>query len=315
MTLAVRDFSMVGQFAKRALTVVPPNPISGQAYRNPNVGQSEVESGQPYNQIGASAFWNQLLFMATGMAGLSEAFGFIPWSPFTNYTGEASWCLGSDGIPYRAKADSGPGTALMPGVGPKTPPNDDYWQTLADYVKNGGSGGGGGGGGDVVQGGFVVGDIALKSFRSGDLPAGWYFCNGGRYAMNTPQQIALANLSAAYQSDWGITTTSSGTNVPTLFSGSDGYFLRAVNGITRQVGSKQDDAIRAMSGSFGSIQFNGVGNFSGSFSAGAERAGYTSDGNNMWLYAQQTKFIPNVPTASENRPMNIGMTPAIYLGV
>lgn len=135
MALDVRDFAMIGQFAKKAQTTIPAIPISGQAYRNPGVSKTQIELGQAYDHIGPSAFWNQLLYLATGIARHSEQFAFVPWSAFTDYTGDASWCLGQDGTPYHAIADSGPGDAANPGIGAKPPPDEEYWETLAYYVN------------------------------------------------------------------------------------------------------------------------------------------------------------------------------------
>lgn len=313
MTLDVRNFSMIGQFAKLANTAIPPIPISGQVYRDANLSKQAVETGQAYDAIGLAELWNQLLYMATGIAQLSENFGFVPFSPLTNYTGDASWCLGQDGIPYRCLRDCGPGDAAAPGVGPKPPPNAAYWESLTDYIKRTWSGGGGGGGG------ISVGWIDLLPYRASELPAGWYFCNGGGYSTTSAVGLALAGLSAAFKVDWGITVSGSTIYLPNLFSGNDGYFLRPVNNSNRYPGNKQADAIRNIVGELGWVnsELFQVGN--GVFSLTPvtvpqipriESGAWSGSGARGRFDASSV-----VPTASENRPANIGMTPAIYLGV
>lgn len=297
-----RDYALGAQFAKNASIIIPPVPSAGVSYRRSNTTPAEIENGQGYDNGPAdSSFWNQFLFLVSGLAQQVEAYGWPVWSALTNYTGDVSFCMGQDGIPYHAVQDSGPasGGAKEPSANPL------FWETLAQYIQNQSGGGGG------VKGGWVVGDIALKSFRLGALPTGWYFCNGGRYALNSPQQLALDGLPTLFKTDWNITTNASGTNVPNLFSGSDGYFLRAVNGSTRQVGSSQNHALQNITGT---ISLNGDASGTGAFS----RTG-TGGGNpngNAGNSSTMTFNASNVATtANETRPMNIGMTPAIFLGV
>lgn len=181
------------------------------------------------------------------------------------------------------------------------------------------SGGGSAGGG-------IVGEIRLLPFRRADLPMGWYFCNGDQYPLSSPQGTALSGLPSSMKTDWGITVTGSNISLPTLFTGSDGYFLRPVNNVARQPGSKQTDAIRNITGSLsynpttGSVMKNATAGDSvltGAFAAGTFNKNNSSNsysygpssGANLEFDASRS-----VPTASENRPLNIGMTPAIYLG-
>lgn len=187
------------------------------------------------------------------------------------------------------------------------------------WVEHAGSSGGNGGG--------IVGEIRLLPFRKAELPDGWYFCNGDKYALSTAQGDALNSLPATMKTDWAITASGGNINLPNLFSGTDGYFLRAVNNSARLPGNKQADAIRNITGSFGLMNNGGAvwisSNTGTSTMAGALKAGpatkaisytVTTHGYNTTADLLFDASVC-VATANENRPMNIGMTPAIYLGV
>ncbi len=161
---------------------------------------------------------------------------------------------------------------------------------------------------------FVSGEIRLWPFRASELPSGWYFCNGDQYATSSAVGQELAALSAAFRSDWGISVAGGKINLPKLFhTDGRGCFLRAVDGTTRQVGTLEGDAIRDITGAiwylFG-LNADGNGAFGrrGSWIPG-------SYGGTGPLWELDFKASRVVPTAPENRPLNMGMTPAIYLGV
>ncbi|OCG35763.1 hypothetical protein A9G26_05955 [Gilliamella sp. Bim1-2] len=170
----------------------------------------------------------------------------------------------------------------------------------------------------------MIGDQRLMPFRRDELPFGWYFRNGDNFLLDSPQGQALNNLSANYKSDHWITIkTIDGKqyiNVPTAFAPDGrGYFERAVNGISRQVGSPEDDAIRDIWGHFDTGVVDNHSNYSrGAFSG--SNAIYPENGafeqKKDWPAFGYDFHASNVvPTAHENRPINIGMTPVIYLGV
>ncbi len=184
------------------------------------------------------------------------------------------------------------------------------WQELA--ASGGGSGGG-----------AIAGEIRLLPFRAGELPAGWYFCNGDRYGLATSQGSALAALPATMRSDWGIAATGPEISLPNLFSGAAGHFLRPVDNSSRLPGSRQDDAIRNVTGTFGVTNSVGLMQVNNSTATGAFKIGPGAKnygttslniGSNLTC---DLRFDASgaVATAEENRPLNIGMTPAIYLGV
>jgi hypothetical protein len=178
----------------------------------------------------------------------------------------------------------------------------------------------------------MIGDQRLMPFRRDELPFGWYFRNGDNFLLDSPHGRALNSLSANYKNDHRITIkTINGKqyiNVPTAFAPDGrGYFERAVNGINRQVGSTEDDAIRNIYGQQGvrggvdaSIDINGgftPYTYVFSYSRGVGKQAIVVQDYNSLAESVISTFDASriVPTAHENRPLNIGMTPAIYLGV
>ncbi|MWP48509.1 MULTISPECIES: prophage tail fiber N-terminal domain-containing protein [unclassified Gilliamella] len=170
----------------------------------------------------------------------------------------------------------------------------------------------------------MVGDQRLMPFRRDELPFGWYFRNGDNYLLDSPQGRALNSLSANYKRDHNITIkTINGKqyiNVPTAFAHDGrGYFERAVDGTTRQAGSVEGDAIRDIWGHFDTGVVDNHSNYARGAFFGT-RAIYPENGAfqpkkdwHAWGYDFRASNV--VPTANENRSINIGMTPTIYLGV
>ena len=179
-----------------------------------------------------------------------------------------------------------------------------------------------------------IGEFRLMPFRANELPFGWYFRNGDNYLLNSPQGQVLNRLSNNYKRDHQITIkTINGQqyiNVPSAFAPDGrGFFERAVNGTTRQVGSAEGDAIRNIKGGLPSGNFKALlghakietGDKNGAISiqsAGDDYVASSSSSTNP----RQLRYVffdfdasRVVPTAHENRPINMGMTPAIYLGV
>ncbi len=155
---------------------------------------------------------------------------------------------------------------------------------------------------------FTPGDIQFKPFRATDLAAhcpGWYFANGDRYSLSTPQGQALNALPDNYKTDWAIVADATSINLPKLFhSDGRGVFLRAVDGTLRQVGSFVSDTIRNHTHT--------------SASAGA----YSPAGSNVgWIYFSAATLTTNSTAQGatsgtpETMPLNAGMTPAIFIGV
>jgi hypothetical protein len=172
----------------------------------------------------------------------------------------------------------------------------------------------------VLTGDSFVGDIRPLFFRAGQLIFGWYSCNGDNYATTSPPGQALLSLPAQYRTDLGIVSSGGLVNVPDLFdSDGDGYFIRGVDGTTRTVGSKQQDAIRNITGeSAGSTRHDPGQAYSGALYGVIAHNNSGFQGTTSSGYSQDRIGINAslaVPTANENRPKNIGATYAIYLGV
>ncbi|PXZ06307.1 hypothetical protein DKK70_10020 [Gilliamella apicola] len=185
--------------------------------------------------------------------------------------------------------------------------------------------------GDHVVFKDAIGEFRLMPFRAGELPFGWYFRNGDNYLLSSPQGRALNGLSANYKRDHQITIKEIDgqqyINVPSAFAPDGrGFFERPANGTTRQVGSAEDDAIRNLYGEIHHIFHwkdtvpNGVfRKFRNDDGSGLNNRNYpvtchVSDSD----YPEQSVLFNAswfVPTAHENRPLNIALTPTIYLGV
>ncbi len=166
-----------------------------------------------------------------------------------------------------------------------------------------------------------IGDIRFWPFRASELPTGWYFCNGDHFLLSSPQGQVLNALSADYKADWGITITGEYITIPSLFSADGrGLFLRAVSGGGWNPGNIQNDAMRNFTGTItftGSQQAVPSPGGTGVFTPGASSAASRPASGTSLSLPRDLSFDPSslVPTAAENRPVNVGMTPAIYLGV
>lgn len=170
-----------------------------------------------------------------------------------------------------------------------------------------------------------IGDFRLMPFRANELPFGWYFRNGDNYPVNSPQGKALNRLSDNYKRDHQITIKNINgqqyINVPSAFaSDGRGFFERAVNGATRQVGSTENDAIRNIYGDCDNALSSIYDGTRGAFYRRAAQNKYNisliADGDGGEIMCGDNFDASRVvPTANENRPLNIGLIPAIYLGV
>lgn len=167
------------------------------------------------------------------------------------------------------------------------------------------------------QGLRVLGKIDFLPFSGDELPACWYSCNGDHYPLKSPQGEVLNAFSQTFKADWGVTVADDNISLPNLFqSDGRGYFVRAANGTTQAVGLSgvQGDAIRNITGTVNFLvaSISGVANVF-NWSGANSFQGFS---NNVQIPGGFTFNASRVvPTAEENRPLNIGMTPAIYLGV
>ena len=177
-----------------------------------------------------------------------------------------------------------------------------------------------------------VGIFGQFPHRATQLPAKWYSTNGDRFSVLSPQGQALKSLPAELKSDWGITESGGMINVPNIKQ-SDGRtpFLRPVNGTARQVGSVISDQMRNLTGSmyFRQRFVSGGGApeifwpISGGNSALTTEEYSTTAGpliTESSSALQKTSALRlnaanQVETGPEFKPLDIGVTLAIYLGV
>ena len=176
--------------------------------------------------------------------------------------------------------------------------------TVAELEKSVGKAGAGDG--------VFVGKIELLSTTADAMPAKWYLATGDKYPESSPQGQALKSLPEAYKTALKIELRDGQINTPNLFhSDGRGYFLRA----SKMLGEVQGDAVRNVEGQTG-LSKNGyeTGPFS---SAKVSYPHYVASHTVSGKSAEASLFnlSRSVPTANENRPLNIGFLPAIYLGV
>lgn len=177
-----------------------------------------------------------------------------------------------------------------------------------------------------------VGMFSTFPHRATQLPPKWYSTNGDRFSVSSPQGQALKSLPAEMKSDWGITESGGMINVPNIKQ-PDGRtpFLRPVNGTSRQVGHVDGDKIRNI---YGSVNFamsaaglqTATGQYLPATVDGAFRTSVIHSGSSSFSVMRDEKIDVQrcgatmdvsmlVPTGTENKPLDIGVTLAIYLGV
>lgn len=127
MTIPNRTVTITGEFAGDAVTTIPADPVSGISYRNTAMTSTVVREGWAFKTIVDSANFNQALFEYSSVTKQMETYGFLPWSNLTNYV-EGSLCLGSNGVIYQAKQNTGPSSTSKD---PTTDTLNTYWE---DFV-------------------------------------------------------------------------------------------------------------------------------------------------------------------------------------
>jgi hypothetical protein len=137
--------------------------------------------------------------------------------------------------------------------------------------------------------------------------------------------VALSGLPAGYREDWGITIATETINLPSMYHPSDGRgaFIRATAGQDRAVGSVQDDGIinitgyvRLVSPMIKALSPRHYGALYQELNA--DNYGFqwaTTTATYLAYIGFDASRDPNVKIADENRPLNVAMTPAVYLGV
>lgn len=164
-----------------------------------------------------------------------------------------------------------------------------------------------------------VGDHYYSPFGLDELAKGEYVRNGDNYPLSSPQGQALQKLKSGYKANHGVIESEVGgvrvICLPNAFMSGKGTFTRAVDGVTRKPGSKELDATQKFTGTLAVHVFTGqpttgvflgVGTFGGSGSAGGAPNG---------PYGYGIDNSRQVRTSTEERPINEGGLPIIYLGV
>ena len=176
-----------------------------------------------------------------------------------------------------------------------------------------------------------VGMFGKFPHRAAQLPPKWYSVNGDRYSVSSPQGLALKSLPAQLKSDWGIVESAGMINVPNIKQ-SDGRtpFLRPVNGTSQQVGAVVGDQMRNLTGGvyFRQRQTEPSGSSAILWNLGSDGEAlttreYSTTAGPVGLAGtglQKTNTVElnarnQVPTGPEFKPLDIGVTLAIYLGV
>ena len=126
MTISNRTVTIKNVFATNANTTIPNPPVPGESYRNTSLTATEVGNGWSYKDIVDSAKFNQAMYEYTTICQQLEKYGFLPWSPNTDYPAQGC-ALGSDGIVYQAKVATGPSSTA---VDPTTDTNHNTWDVF-----------------------------------------------------------------------------------------------------------------------------------------------------------------------------------------
>lgn len=177
-----------------------------------------------------------------------------------------------------------------------------------------------------------VGVFSHFPHRAAQLPSKWYSVNGDRFSVTSPQGKVLKALPQEFKSDWGITESAGMINVPNLKQ-PDGRvpFLRGINGTSRQVGTVIGDKMRNLSGGmyFRNRYMGGGGSPEIFWPIDGEKSVFGSKeyqitAGPLSTYSgtdlQKTSTLEfnaanQVDTGPEFKPLDIGVTVAIYLGV
>ena len=252
-------------------------------------GSDELPVGWPNSPIPPSRQrFNWVLHHAVSMAHYLLQRGVPEWDAAENYP--ASAYVQRNGKTYQslsANTNSDPATQTAIWT---------RWGFSQNEINN------------LITGSQGTGKVDM--FASPTLPAGWIKANGAIVSRTT-----YAALFAAIGTTWGAGDGSTTFQLPDL----RGYFLRVWDdgrGIDsgRALFSAQGDAIRNITGGFGAFeQYGGIGTIDGVFSGSVINASTGFIPNNTQTPVQQFTFDAStvVPTAPENRPLNIALLGAI----
>ena len=168
----------------------------------------------------------------------------------------------------------------------------------------------------LIKPGFTM----LTMLDEADIVPPWYSINGDRYGIDTPVGKVLRALSADFKERWNIIQTADTITLPKVLQ-PDGRmpFLRPVNGSGRIPGSVVGDTMRNFKGELGYENNYGLTtserDVTGVFQAyGQSRGSFMGGGSGK---TTNIMFDPSkvVPTGAEFKPLDVGVTWVIYIGV
>jgi hypothetical protein len=176
---------------------------------------------------------------------------------------------------------------------------------------------------DIIP--YSIGMIAMFPQRPEDLSAGWFYINGDFLPLDSVPGQNLDSMPDSFKEDWNIVYSGNSISLPNVFY-TDGRacFLRAAYG-GRNPGSIEADAIRNIKTSDASSSCLRVVTEKMADTRPFTEKSITHKNSVTTIESSSTRNIgwfgfdastaEGVIVADENRPLNIAVTPAIYLGV
>jgi len=162
----------------------------------------------------------------------------------------------------------------------------------------------------LVNQSVYVGEIRLFPYRIYDLPNGWYFANGDRYSLDSPQGKVLNNLSNNYKQDFNIYLSNDTVNLPNMFYiDGRGMFIRPSNTIS----NIQNDQIRPIIG-FISGMIESCDDTLFKIESTTWHYAFGSSYKHQNISFNTSRLGINY-NGNDTHPLNIGFTPSVFLGV
>lgn len=194
---STRNVKSPGVLASAATVGVPATPIAGAAYRDPAALAVMLASGWKYGTPVNSAGENQYNFQASTLLDLLDKHGVLGWCDLVDYETPAL-VFGSDGVLYRALANSGPA-----GAGAQDPTSSTgYWVSLFSDSRVGET--------VLVQGtGTVPGGVKMNGglvSRTGIYADLWAWANAAGLVISDAAWTGDALNCGYYSSGDGATT-------------------------------------------------------------------------------------------------------------
>ncbi|MDE9571358.1 hypothetical protein KKJ16_20725, partial [Xenorhabdus bovienii] len=168
----------------------------------------------------------------------------------------------------------------------------------------------------LITPGFTM--LAMQDEK--DIMPPWYSINGDRYGIGSPVGKVLKAFPADFKARWNIIETAETITLPKVLQPEGRMpFPRPVNGTGRKPGSVLGDTIRNFTGELGYEANYGLTtnerDVNGVFRAvGASKNSFSGGGFGRTL---NIMFDPStvVPTGPENKPLDVGVTWIMYLGL